>query len=92
MPKAHQFTQRPSWTPRLLTSSCNLGAACGPPDGPCTGFGAGPLVSGGVVGLIGPAAVGPWPKRPWRVLLVLQPGARGGDPVIGAARRPQPLR
>src|SRR5262249_53703313 len=35
----------------------------------------------------GAAGLGPWPARPWRLVPVMQPGPRGGDPVIGDARR-----
>ena len=33
------------------------------------------------------AGMGPWPTRHWRYLPVMQPGPRGGDPVIGDSRR-----
>ena len=38
------------------------------------------------------AGVGPWPTRHWRFLLVMQPGPRGGDPIIGDSHRPKSLR
>src|SRR5262249_6334535 len=30
---------------------------------------------------------GPWPTRHWRVMPVMQPGPRGGDPVVGDSHR-----
>src|SRR5262249_13037299 len=40
----------------------------------------------------GTADAGPWPTRHWRFLPVMQPGPRGGDPVIGDAQRLPPMR